>query len=84
MHKRICILFLLFATMAQAQVVQRNLLSKQYPINNFEQILVPKSSYHPYPKTIEEWKKLGFNCAREILENGGDELMKTIKESLKK
>ncbi len=33
---------------------------------------------------VEEWKKLGFNCAQEILEKGGAELMKTIKESLKK
>jgi hydroxymethylbilane synthase len=33
---------------------------------------------------VEEWKKLGFNCANEILENGGEELMKSIKESLKK
>ena len=33
---------------------------------------------------IEEWKKVGFNCANEILENGGAELMKSIKESLKK
>lgn len=32
---------------------------------------------------IEEWKKLGFNMAKEVLENGGTELMKTIKESLK-
>ena len=33
---------------------------------------------------VEEWKKLGFNCANEILENGGEKLMKEIKESLKK
>lgn len=33
---------------------------------------------------VSEWKKLGFNCANEILENGGATLMKTIKESLKK
>ncbi|TRX23676.1 hydroxymethylbilane synthase [Flavobacterium franklandianum] len=33
---------------------------------------------------VEEWKKLGFNCANEILENGGEALMKIIKESLKK
>ena len=33
---------------------------------------------------VEEWKKLGFNCANEILEKGGAELMKTIRESLKK
>ena len=33
---------------------------------------------------VEEWKKLGFNCAQEIIENGGAELMKNIKESLNK
>ncbi|PWA04313.1 hydroxymethylbilane synthase [Flavobacterium psychrotolerans] len=33
---------------------------------------------------VEEWKNLGFHCANEILENGGAELMKTIKESLTK
>ena len=33
---------------------------------------------------VQEWKKLGFNCANEILENGGAALMKIIKESLKK
>jgi hydroxymethylbilane synthase len=33
---------------------------------------------------ISQWKKLGFYAAQEILENGGAELMKTIKESLKK
>jgi hydroxymethylbilane synthase len=33
---------------------------------------------------ITEWKKLGFNCAQVMLNNGGDELMVNIKESLKK
>lgn len=33
---------------------------------------------------ISEWKKLGFNCAQEILINGGNELMRKIKEQLKK
>lgn len=33
---------------------------------------------------ISEWKKLGFNCAKEILENGGSELMADIKLKLKK
>ena len=33
---------------------------------------------------VEEWKKLGLNCANKILEKGGAELMHTIKESLKK
>lgn len=33
---------------------------------------------------IEEWKKLGFYSAKEILENGGSELMANIKATLKK
>jgi hydroxymethylbilane synthase len=33
---------------------------------------------------IQEWKKLGYNLAQEILNNGGIELMKNIKDSLKK
>ena len=33
---------------------------------------------------ISDWKKLGFNSAQEILENGGTELMKEIKNELKK
>ncbi|HSD13257.1 MAG TPA: hydroxymethylbilane synthase [Flavobacterium sp.] len=33
---------------------------------------------------ISEWKKLGFNCAKEILDNGGTALMAEIKSKLKK
>lgn len=33
---------------------------------------------------ISEWKKLGFNSAQEILNNGGTELMAEIKKTLKK
>ena len=33
---------------------------------------------------ISEWKKLGFNAAQEILNNGGKELMAAIKLQLKK
>ena len=33
---------------------------------------------------ISEWKKLGFSCAKEILEKGGNELMIEIKKQLKK
>ena len=33
---------------------------------------------------LQEWKKLGYNLAQDVLQNGGIELMKNIKESLKK
>lgn len=41
---------------------------------------------HEIEKTvpINEWKKLGFYAAQEILKNGGDVLMKELKEQLKK
>lgn len=34
--------------------------------------------------SINEWKKLGFHSAKEILKNGGAELMSAIKTTLKK
>ncbi|MES2544490.1 MAG: hydroxymethylbilane synthase [Bacteroidota bacterium] len=34
--------------------------------------------------SLGEWKKLGYHSAQEILQNGGIELMASIKESLKK
>lgn len=39
-----------------------------------------------FEKTVDisEWKKLGFNAAQEILNNGGKELMAEIKLQLKK
>lgn len=33
---------------------------------------------------IEEWKKLGFHAAKEILDNGGTALMEKLREQLKK
>ena len=34
--------------------------------------------------SINEWKKLGFFAAKEILENGGEQLMKELRSQLKK
>src|SRR5690554_1580566 len=41
---------------------------------------------HEIEKTvpINQWKKMGFYAAQEILENGGNQLMKELKEQLKK
>ena len=33
---------------------------------------------------ISDWKKLGFNCAQEILNNNGASLMESIRKALKK
>ena len=33
---------------------------------------------------LEDWKKLGYNCAKEILDKGGISLMESIRNDLKK
>jgi hydroxymethylbilane synthase len=47
-------------------------------INGKEKIEIEKTV------PIEEWKKLGFYAAQEVLNNGGTELMKEIKSQLQK
>ena len=32
---------------------------------------------------LQEWKKLGYYCAQEILENGGKEIMEVLRKTLK-
>jgi hydroxymethylbilane synthase len=32
---------------------------------------------------IEEWKKIGYYSAQELLQNGGSEIMETLKKQLK-
>lgn len=47
-------------------------------INGVQKLEIKKSV------DVSEWKKLGYNCAQEILANGGAALMAEIKEKLKK
>lgn len=49
-----------------------------FSINGQQKIEIKRSF------AISEWKKLGLNCANEILDNGGAKLMAEIKEKLKK
>lgn len=43
-----------------------------------EKVLLEKSV------PIQEWKKLGYYCAQEVLENGGKQIMETLRSQLKK
>lgn len=65
---------------ALATFVEDNILFKGvlFSIDGKQKIEIEKTV------SIQEWKKLGYYSAIEILENGGVELMKNIKESLKK
>ena len=49
-----------------------------FSIDGKEKIEIEKSV------AVEQWKKLGYESAQEILQNGGTLLMKKIKETLKK
>lgn len=49
-----------------------------FSIDGKEKIEIEKSV------PVEQWKKLGYESAQEILQNGGALLMKKIKETLKK
>ena len=49
-----------------------------FSIDGKEKIEIDKSVL------VEQWKKLGYESAQEILQNGGALLMKKIKETLKK
>ncbi len=49
-----------------------------FSIDGQEKIEIDKSV------PVEQWKKLGYESAQEILQNGGTLLMKKIKETLKK
>ena len=49
-----------------------------FSIDGKEKIEIDKSVL------VEQWKKLGYESAHEILQNGGTLLMKKIKETLKK
>jgi hydroxymethylbilane synthase len=49
-----------------------------FSIDGQEKIEIDKSV------PVEQWKKLGYESAQEILQNGGADLMKKIKETLKK
>lgn len=42
-----------------------------------EKVLVEKSV------PIQEWKKLGYFCAQEVLENGGKQIMETLRSQMK-
>lgn len=65
---------------ALATFVEDNILFKGvlFSIDGKQKIEIEKTV------SIQEWKKLGYYSAIEILEKGGAKLMKNIKESLKK
>lgn len=65
---------------ALATFIEDNILFKGvlFSIDGKQKIEIEKTV------PMQEWKKLGYHSAIEILENGGVALMKTIKESLKK
>lgn len=64
---------------AIAKIVEDDILFKGalFSLDGKEKVLIEKSV------PIQEWKKLGYFSAQEILKNGGHEIMKVLRNQLK-
>ena len=79
MYKAICMGMLCFTLVAQAQVVQRNILANRYSLAQVEQSLIKKSAYHPYPITVAEWQsKVSDTVMKNMIANGAGFLKYTF------
>jgi hydroxymethylbilane synthase len=64
---------------AIAKIIEDDILFKGalFSLDGKEKVLIEKSV------PIQEWKKLGYFSAQEILKNGGHEIMKVLRNQLK-
>lgn len=64
---------------AIAQIIEDDISFKGslFSLNGKEKVLIEKTV------PIQEWKKLGYYSAQEVLKNGGHEIMKALRNQLK-
>ena len=64
---------------AIAQIIEDDILFKGslFSLDGKEKVLIEKTV------PIQEWKKLGYYSAQEVLKNGGHEIMKALRNQLK-
>lgn len=58
MKRSILFFFLVFASLLQAQVIQRDLLTKKYSLADIHRNLIPQHQYKPFPTEVSGWAKL--------------------------
>jgi hydroxymethylbilane synthase len=64
---------------AIARIMEDDILFKGvlFSLDGKEKVLIEKSV------PIQEWKKLGYYSAQEVLQNGGKEIMKVLRNHFK-
>jgi len=66
---------LVLPILATTQIAHRNLLQKDCSSSCIAQALVTQASFHPFPRTPEEWKKiLPDSTIHQLIRNGVDAL----------
>lgn len=66
------LLFLLSSLLSTAQIVPRNLLQKNYPLETVQHLLIPLDQWTPYPKTPAAWQKAITDSVRTGLIQRGE------------
>ncbi len=82
MKNQLLALLLLFSTLTQAQVTQRNLLAKKYTLDAIKQSLIAKADYKPYPKTPAEWQAAVPDSILRSLIKGAEALLNNKFEAI--
>src|SRR5215217_8762742 len=63
------------STPIMAQINHRNLLQKNYPSSQLQQLLVRQADFHPFPKTPLAWQqKLPDSVIQYLIRNGENAL----------
>ncbi|MBK9929995.1 MAG: heparinase II/III family protein [Saprospiraceae bacterium] len=55
MKNHVLLILFFTSTLSVAQVIQRNILSKKYTLQQVQQSLLSRAEYEPYPKTPATW-----------------------------
>ena len=76
MKKYVLVIALGVFMSANAQVTERNLLTKHYSLNDVEQAIVPLNKFKPFPTTPSEWRELVPASILNDLVKDGEENLK--------
>jgi Heparinase II/III-like protein len=68
--------FLVVPFFATAQITHRDLLQKNCPYSRLKQVLVSEASFKPFPKTVNEWKRILPDSVRNIFITNGEDALK--------
>src|ERR1051326_7382579 len=68
--------FLVVPFFATAQITHRDLSQKNCPYSRLKQVLVSEASFKPFPKTVNEWKRMLPDSVRNVFITNGEDALK--------